>query len=597
MVLYHGIGRQARTLAFAIAAGVTICALEAQAQTPIREAVTVTAAAEPLTFDAQSRVVYVVTREQLARLPVRSVADALALLAPVDVRTRGVDGMQADFSIRGAAFGQTLVLLDGVRLNDAQSGHHNSDIPVTLDDIERIEVLAGAGSSLHGADALGGTINVVTRRERRGARFAVGGASFGSADVEGHVDHAALGLSGAFARSDGFEYDRDYRTATLNGRVALGAHKLTVAWLDRAFGADGFYGASPSKEWTSQLLVGVNRSRLRAGDWQVNWRAAARAHRDRFLWDVRRPGVLENRHRSYATTAAAQAERALKPSLRLAIGGEAGGDWVESSNLGDHGYGRGSGSAEMRYQRGRVFATPALRFDAYSRFGQALSPSLSAGYWVGPVKLRGSTGRAFRVPTFTELYYRDPNHIASDTLRPEDSWSLEGGADWLAGSQWLAGATTFVRFEDDVIDWVRATAAERWHTANIRDVTTKGLELSVTHLLRSGGQAQLQYVLLDSSAPSLDLLSKYVLDYAKHRATASAVGEVGAKFSLGASASFTHRADGRDYLLVDARVSRQFGSFSLMADVRNLLDEDYQEVVGVDMPGRSGRIALTWAAR
>src|SRR5262245_12044842 len=174
MVLYHG--RPAVRIALLVLSwGLLSGAIPAAAQSGWHEEVTVTAATEPLGFDAQSRVVHVVTREQIARLPVRSVADALALVAAVDVRSRGADGLQADFSIRGASFGQTLVLVDGVRINDAQSGHHNGDIPVTLDDIERIEVMGGAGSSLHGADALGGTINIITRRDRRAARAVVGG--------------------------------------------------------------------------------------------------------------------------------------------------------------------------------------------------------------------------------------------------------------------------------------------------------------------------------------------------------------------------------------------------------------------------------------
>ena len=87
---------------------------------------------------------------------------------------------QTDFALRGATFGQMLMLVDGVRLNDAQSGHHNGDIPVPLDQVERIEILYGPGSSLFGADAVGGTVNIVTRREssefagRRGRQLRTG---------------------------------------------------------------------------------------------------------------------------------------------------------------------------------------------------------------------------------------------------------------------------------------------------------------------------------------------------------------------------------------------------------------------------------------
>ena len=100
--------------------------------------------------------------------------DALRLLPGVWVRQRGPFGSQTDISVRGASFGQTLVLVDGVRINDPQTGHHSGDLPVALEDIARIELLAGAGSSLHGADAVGGVINIITRREASGAVGATG---------------------------------------------------------------------------------------------------------------------------------------------------------------------------------------------------------------------------------------------------------------------------------------------------------------------------------------------------------------------------------------------------------------------------------------
>ena len=106
------------------------------------------------------------TGEDLRALGIGVVADALRLVPGVDVRARGPRDVQTDFSIRGATFGQNLVLIDGFRLNDSQSGHHNGDIPTSVLGLERIEVVHGPGSAVHGADALGGTINFITRRDR-----------------------------------------------------------------------------------------------------------------------------------------------------------------------------------------------------------------------------------------------------------------------------------------------------------------------------------------------------------------------------------------------------------------------------------------------
>ena len=144
----------------------------------------------------------------------------------IDVRARGVRGVQTDFALRGATFGQMLMLVDGVRLNDAQSGHHNGDIPVPLELVERIEVLYGPGSSLFGADAVGGTVNIVTRRESSESATVEGG-SFGlvAGQAQGGCRREAPSANRpgvSFDRSDGFMYDRDFKTAILRSRTSFG---------------------------------------------------------------------------------------------------------------------------------------------------------------------------------------------------------------------------------------------------------------------------------------------------------------------------------------------------------------------------------------
>ena len=162
--------------------------------------------------------------------------------------------------VRGSTFSQVLVLVDGVRMNNSQTGHHNADLPFGLDQVDRIEVLAGAGSSLHGADAFGGTINIVTRTTARptSASAVVGenglvGGTFGATLGSGAVTQS---INAQVSRSSGFMFDRDFRTAMASGRTAMGKRTaVDVAFSDREFGANGFYGNSPSKEWTQQVAV------------------------------------------------------------------------------------------------------------------------------------------------------------------------------------------------------------------------------------------------------------------------------------------------------------------------------------------------------
>src|SRR4051812_38053255 len=167
-----------------------VAASGAAAQDTYRQTVVVTASATPAELGTVTRSVTVITREEIEALPLSSVADVLRLASSIDVRARGERGVQTDFSVRGAGFGQMLVLVDGVRINDAQSGHHNGDIPVPLDSIDRIEIMYGPGSSLFGADAFGGTINVITRRDVAPPSITAGGGSFGSAQLRGQASAA-----------------------------------------------------------------------------------------------------------------------------------------------------------------------------------------------------------------------------------------------------------------------------------------------------------------------------------------------------------------------------------------------------------------------
>src|SRR5262245_1648421 len=232
----------------------TLCLVGARLEAQdSRQTVVVTAAARPVELGSVTRTLTIITRQQIEALPVHSIADVLRVASSVDVRARGVRGAQTDFALRGATFGQMLMLVDGVRLNDSQSGHHNGDIPVPLDQVERIEVLYGPGSSLFGADAVGGTINVVTRRES-GESLGIEGGRFGLVAARGQADRTrgsmreSAGVS--FDRSDGFMYDRDFTTAILRSRTSFGnSSGVSVSYLWKEFGANNFYGGNaPSRE-------------------------------------------------------------------------------------------------------------------------------------------------------------------------------------------------------------------------------------------------------------------------------------------------------------------------------------------------------------
>jgi iron complex outermembrane receptor protein len=586
----------------------------ASGQDVYRQTVVVTAAATPVEIGSATRTLTVISREQIEALPVYSIADVLRLAAPIDVRSRGQRGVQSDFAVRGASFGQMLVLVDGVRLNDSQTGHHNGDIPVPLDMVERIEVMYGPGSSLFGADAFGGTVNVITRRSA-GSSVTVEGGSFGLASGHGTAGFARGSLSqtfgGSVERSGGFIPDRDFRTAAVRSRTSIGERSsVSVSYVSKAFGARNFYGAAAtgdamSREWTDQTLVAADHVFGTAAGWKFSGRASYRTHGDRFLFDETAPASASV-HRSHEAIGSVLGSRAAGPGGTVTIGAEAGGDWIRSNNLGNHALGRISAFGEWRQTLGpRVQIDGSLRLDRYDEFGSSWSPSAGLGWWVrSNLRLRTSAGRAFRVPTFTERYYSDRNHLARPGIGPERSWSGEGGADLFLPSGWVLQATVFGRADRDVIDWLcadrtcgTAGATERWHTFNVRDVATKGAELGVRRTFTTGAFVTAQYIGFIVDAPAVEQMSKYLLDVAPRSFTAAGSVPLPHAFRVAPRVEYRRRsrAAGRsDYVLVDARVARRFGrQLEIAVDGTNLLDAEYEEIPGVRMPGAAMSVSLS----
>lgn len=570
-----------------------VCVLALAPQVPVSEHVVVTATVAPSEHRSLGRAVTVITREDIDRLTGAAVVDLLRLAPGLDVRARGEHGVQADFLIRGGGFGQTLVLIDGLRMNNAQSGHHNADVPITSAALERIEIVPGAASAAHGADALGGTVHLISRAGRF-AEATVEGGSFGTARLEAAAGVAPAALSAAVwaSRSSGFMFDRDHGLggARVSASPRAGV-RVSAAHGRKAFGANGFYGPSPSKEWTDMTVVSGSAAR-HTGAWTLDARGAYRNHGDRFRWDIARPGFAENVHRTHGADVTARADYQMT-AARVSAGVAAGADWIDSSNLGDHDQTRVALFTEAQIAMGGAAVLhPGLRLDRYSTFGAALSPSLAVSWWPSDRwRARASVGRAFRAPTYTERFYSDPAHLASDALDAEDGWSGEAGLDVIAGG-WIVSATAFARADRNVIDWVRASPAERWRTTNVHDVDTQGAELQLTR--RFGrGLARVSYTALDVSAPSLALLSKYVLDYTRHGVAAFGAVDFGSGVHGSLRVDHRRRSDGQRYSLADARLTARVGRLQLFIEGTNLLDEEYQEVAGVAMPGRAGVVGVT----
>ena len=195
-------------LALAMAWGVLPVCLRGQDREMDLQEVEVSAPSGKM-YSELGRVLTVLDREEIERLPVRTVDELLDQVAGLDVRQRGTGGVQADLSIRGGTADQVLVLLNGVNVTNPQTGHYNLDVPVNLADVERVEVLQGSAARVLGVNAFSGAVNIVTGQARRD--YVQAGLTTGSYNTMGQEASASYGTGGfrAFAsashqRSDGY---------------------------------------------------------------------------------------------------------------------------------------------------------------------------------------------------------------------------------------------------------------------------------------------------------------------------------------------------------------------------------------------------------
>ncbi|MGH9662491.1 MAG: TonB-dependent receptor plug domain-containing protein, partial [Bryobacteraceae bacterium] len=558
------------------------------AQEPRRETVVVTGTFEPVAIEEFDRAVRVVRVPEL-ELVSNTLADFLKLDSSLDLRQRAPNGLQSDLSIRGGTFGQTLVLVDGARMNDAQSGHHNLDVPLPLEAIERIEVLRGSGSTWYGSDAVGGVVNIITRRpESSEFRLRTAAGNFGVNQQRGSLAAARGKLTQqlTFSRdfSSGFRPNRDYRNLSLASTThlatALGSTGVTLAYNDRPFGADQFYGNFNSWENTKTWLASLRQGLGANTDASFTFRR----HSDLFVLYRDRPEVFANHHAAESFQASVRRRQELSATARLNYGIEGYRDSIVSNNLGSHSRARGAAYASVDVRSLRRFSfSLGAREEIYRSLIRSFSPSASAGVWLSQrVKLRGSASRAFRLPSYTDLYYHDPANQGSPDLRPESAWSYEGGVDWNAGGKLRGEATLFHRRETDGIDYVRRSPADIWRATNFQKLRFTGVEISA----RARG-LDLSYTGLRAAQDALQgVFSRYVFNFPAHSGVASWTGSWRGLIARTRIGAMARRA--RDpYAVWDVYAAHSGGRVRPFVQFTNLTATTYQEILGVAMPGRA----------
>jgi vitamin B12 transporter len=570
---------------------------------PLQTTIVVLGTPDPVTEAESARSVTTLDTQQHP-LAFQNIDDYLRTDASVFIQQRGAANTQSDISIRGTSFEQTLVLLNGLRINDAETSHFNLDVPVPLEAIGAINILHGTGSTLYGSDAIGGVVDFTTfKPEATSLRLRTGFGSFGENQQSFLASYAGRRISqviaGAREHSNGFIPDRDFLTESVSSETRittpLGDTDLLFAGSNRPFGADQFYGPYNSFEHTKGWYASANQP-LGPNTYAA---VAYRRHSDIFVLLRDRPAIYKNQHIDESWQAALRRHDSLKndtlfKNITLSYGLEEDTDAIQSNNLGHHARNRGAGylNLDLRVaQRGTL--SLGLREEVFSGGRSVFSPELAGSLWLHPaLKLRAALGYGFRLPTYVDLYYSDPSHIANPNLKPESAWNYEGGMDYYLNSRTAASLTVFYSRQTDAIDYVRTGPTAPYQASNLNGLHFTGVESSVEWHPTTRQRLKADWTLLFGAQQALNgLQSDYVSNYPTNNSSLEWTQSFRQSWTQGVllrtRLGVTQRYQQTPYPVWDASLARETGRIHPFLQLSNLTNTGYQEIIGVPMPGRS----------
>ncbi|MDO4727670.1 MAG: TonB-dependent receptor [Bacteroidota bacterium] len=566
----------------------------------------------------QNRNVYVLQKEQIKQMSARTFQEVLQYANGVDLRQRGPFGTQADVSIDGGSFEQTVVLLNGVKIIDAQTAHNMLNLPIPVEVIERIEVIRGAAARVYGVNSLTGAINIITSKPMDSEVFVnlYAGSNF-EKNYEGdnktfHGEGLVVGgvlaqekhqhsLFGSHDKSNGYRYNTGFENNKLyyQGNFELGHTDdllVSLGYIKNDFGANAFYAAPGDKnsvEIVQTTLASIQSKHSLSDRWILSPRLSYRYNYDDYRY-FGNADLSKGRSQHYANTFAAEINTTYATNKGdLGFGLEYRNEDINSSNIGKH-----NRENVGFYTEFKTDLTPKLNLNvgAYLNYNSDYSwqiyPGVDLGYaFTEHLKMVFNVGTSQRIPSFTDLYLdQRPGNIGNANLVTENAFQSEVGLKYFRGKI-QANLNYFYRNIDNFIDWVRNVDSVPWQSNNVGNLKTNGINLRVQYNTNLSEDVRLGVMLahsyLDSKLTNTnpDFFSKYAISSLKNQFT-NTISLGYRKTSIFLATRYSERFSGASYWVNDLRLGQELGYFTIYADVQNIFNTTYYEVGAVPLPTR-----------
>ncbi|NRB60691.1 MAG: TonB-dependent receptor [Winogradskyella sp.] len=565
------------------------------------DSVVVTGTRIDLPFRENSRTINIVTSEDIKNSAAVNVADLLQQVAGVDIRRRGTGGSQADLYIRGGGFDQTLLLIDGIKMDDAQTGHHTMNAALPIEVIERIEIIKGPAARVFGQNAFTGAINIVTKKSLKNTVSAnLEAGSFGqlngnvTAGVEkensSHIIHVGRVTSEGYRNNSDYDNSNYYLKSTFNKNAQ--AIEMTATFMERRFGAENFYTTNTTfneYEETQNSLIAFTTT-FRKEKLKIQPRVYWKRNQDMFLLRRNEPSFFRNFHVTDKIGAEANASYTSKLGI-TGFGVDVSKIYIRSNNLGNRNRFMTNVFLEHKFSLAdnRLDITPGVALTYFSDFKFHAFPGLDIGFDITPdLKAYGNIGYTYRIPTYTDLFYSDPVTAGNPDLEPEEAFAQELGIKYIT-PKFRASLAFFNRDAQNLIDYVRPNTNESVFSAtNIAEVNTKGLEFDASYNFKINGKNQtlnFGYAYLDDNIlDQNEELSRYSLRTLRHQYTTRLSTQLLKNMRQNIVYKYAERTTGQTYNVWDASLVYTLSQMELTITASNIFDADYIESGFTPMP-------------
>ena len=567
------------------------------------------------------------------KLSVNSIDDLLKYTPGIEVQQRGPAGSQADIIIRGGTFQQVIVLIDGVKLNDPITGHFSGYMPVTLSEIERIEIIKGPAAAMYGSEAVGGVINIITktflRFKKEKSKLITAGISTGEYGLmstnlgfyktNNNINYTIGILSndadGQILRSQNRNY---FHNQTFSGsmNIVLGKNwnaAVQSSYDNRDFAAENYYTTFTSdtaiekvKTWWSHTKIKHSKNN-KIDQFDFTFKKT----NDYYLYN---PVSIANENESNLSRFQYIHSKSNSNKLDYVYGLLLENKKIISNDRGNHSNNHAAGFASAVYHLKNLNINGGLRFVNDQNYGNEILPQLNISYQLKKLTLRAGAGKAIRAADFTERFN---NHnkalvkggsIGNPDLLAEKSWSYEIGSD-LNLKEIKINTTAFYRNQTSLIDFVNTPYSEIPrntnlsstgtfnYAKNIKTVNTRGIEIEANYskvFSKSFKMSLSASMSIIDSKTSDSIPSYYILSHAKKIIQQTLIlnyKNLQASFNsiykerTTQAASKINAAIDKSYWLCNMKLQYGINKANIFIAINNIGDVKYSDLLGSQMPG------------